>query len=83
MLTDHDHAIIRFEQEYGQLPRWEKVSAMRRELGLSQTMYAARLGRIIHDPGALPVAPQLIYRLRRIEAQRMEEREARLLRRDE
>lgn len=78
-----DYRILKFENELGQLPRWRKESAIQRSLHITGTRYHQRLSRLINQPDALEMFPQLVYRLRGIRDERAGERLARVIGRDE
>lgn len=78
MLADQDLAVLQFEsRRYRQ--SGARVTAMREELDMSPTQYAQALNRLIDDPEAELVAPQLVHRLRRIRDKRIAERSPRRL----
>ena len=73
MLADSDLAVLQFEaRRYRQ--SGARVAAMRTELNLTPTAYAQILNRLIDDPEAELVAPQLVHRLRRLRDKRIAER---------
>ncbi|NQX34290.1 DUF3263 domain-containing protein [Herbiconiux sp. VKM Ac-2851] len=55
---------------------------MQRHLKITGIRYHQHLGRLIRDPEALELFPQLVYRLRSIAAERRAETDARLLNTD-
>lgn len=73
MLADLDIAILQLESRHYRRAG-AKQQAIHDELGLTSTAYTQRLNRLLDDPDALLVAPQLINRLRRIRAKRIEQR---------
>lgn len=83
MLTTDDHKLLHFEETLGGLPRWRKVSAIRQHLGLTETRYHQRLLRLVDDPLAVTVYPQVVYRVRGVNEKRVQERMGNLLARDE
>lgn len=68
-LTDHDRAILDFEQGWWLQPG-PKEDAIRSQLGLSPTTFYKRLGELIDDSDALALDPLLVRRLRRTREQR-------------
>lgn len=73
MLSDRDLAVLQFEsRRYRQAGA--RVAAMREELDMTPTVYAQTLNRLLDDPDAERVAPQLIHRLRRLRDKRVGER---------
>ena len=63
-MTDHEHAIMRFESRWWRLAG-SKESAIQRELGMSPTRYYQRLHQLIDRPDVHAAYPVLVNRLRR------------------
>lgn len=64
-LTEEQRTILNIERQ-----QWtrtgEKLNAVREQLGLTETGYAARLNRLIDTEPALAAEPLLVNRLRRL-----------------
>jgi hypothetical protein len=75
MLTDHDRAILDFEDRH-----WKyagaKETQIRRQFGYSATRYYQRLNHLIDQPGALAYNPLLVKRLQRLRTTRARRRTA-------
>lgn len=76
MLTDTDHAILKFERRH-----WKyagaKEAAVLEQLGISYTRYAQMLNALIDRPEAEAVDALLVRRLRRLREARRIQRTAR------
>lgn len=73
MLSDLDLSILQLEQRHYRRAG-AKEQAIHDELGLTSTQYTRRLNRLIDDPDAVLVAPQLVNRLRRVRERRIRQR---------
>ena len=75
-LPQPDLAILAFERQW-----WKhagaKEEAIRREFGISPTVYYQRLSSLIDHPAALAADPLLVKRLQRQRAARRSQRAAR------
>ena len=75
-LAQRDLAILAFERQW-----WKyagaKEEAIRREFGISPTVYYQQLSALIDDPAALEADPLLVRRLQRQRAARRQQRAAR------
>ncbi len=77
-LTDHDAAMLDFEERWFTL-EVPKEQAIMERFGCSSTRYYQRLNTLIDDPAALGYKPLLVKRLRRQRSQRQAARSARRL----
>lgn len=75
-MTDEDAALLAFEEDWtGTLAT--KYEAVFQGLGLSPARYHQRILELLDDAEAEAAFPQLIHRLRRIEAERADARQKR------
>lgn len=75
-MTDDDAALLAFEEDWtGTLAT--KYEAVYQALGLSPARYHQRILELLDDGEAEAAFPQLIHRLRRLEAERADAREKR------
>ncbi|MCL2483280.1 MAG: DUF3263 domain-containing protein [Propionibacteriaceae bacterium] len=72
-LTDLDRAVLDFERQWWKLPL-EKEQAIKQTFDLSGPQYYQILNALIDRQEALAADPLLVKRLRRLRAQRREQR---------
>jgi hypothetical protein len=75
-LAERDMAILTFERQWWKFAG-AKEEAIRREFGISPTVYYQQLSALIDDPAALAADPLLVRRLQRQRAARRQQRAAR------
>jgi hypothetical protein len=75
-LAGRDMAILTFERQWWKFAG-AKEEAIRREFGISPTVYYQQLSALIDDPAALAADPLLVRRLQRQRAARRQQRAAR------
>jgi hypothetical protein len=68
--------ILAFERQWWRYAG-AKEEAIRREFGISPTVYYQQLNRVLDDPAALEADPLLVRRLQRQRAARRQQRAAR------
>lgn len=74
-LAVRDREILEFERQWWKLPM-AKEQAIREKFGMSGVNYYQVLNGLIDDPAALAFDPLLVKRLRRLRAQRRNQRAA-------
>ena len=75
-LVPRDADILAFERQWWRFAG-AKEEAIRREFGISPTVYYQQLNRVLDDPAALEADPLLVGRLQRQRAERRRQRAAR------
>lgn len=72
-LSELERAILEFERQHYKYAG-AKEAAIRARFDLSPTRYYQQLNRLLDSPQAVADFPQVIYRLRRLRQERLEQR---------